>query len=88
MYDGYKTNECGEDVADNLTDDDTVCDAWIDGVSDWNDRQPPGCHGSGDAATWNGGNIRWDLSAHNHDNLHGHGGSIADLPPSNQSCLL
>ena len=28
MYDGITTDECGEDVADNLTDGDTVASAW------------------------------------------------------------
>jgi Family of unknown function (DUF6345) len=35
MWDGWTTDECGEDVADNLTDGDTVSESWIDGVSDW-----------------------------------------------------
>lgn len=34
MWDGGTTDECGEDVGDDLTDGDTVADAWIDGVSD------------------------------------------------------
>ena len=32
MYDGVTTDECGEDVGDNLTDGDTVSSSWIDGV--------------------------------------------------------
>jgi uncharacterized protein DUF6345 len=35
MWDGPTTDECGEDVGDNLTGGDTVAHAWIDGVSDW-----------------------------------------------------
>lgn len=69
MYDGITTDECGEDVADNLTDGDTVASAWIDGVSDWWVDNHPIVVGPGDAATWNGGSIRWDLSAHNRDHL-------------------
>jgi hypothetical protein len=88
MYDGYTTDECGEDVADDLTDGDTVADAWISGVSDWKVDNHPVVVGPGNAATWNNGSVRWDLSAHNRDHLHGHGTVNPDLPPSQQACLL
>jgi hypothetical protein len=88
MYDGITTDECGEDVGDNLTDGHTVANSWIDGVSDWWVDNHPVVVGPGDAATWNGGNIRWDLSAHNRDHLWGHGTVSPDLAPWQQACLL
>lgn len=88
MYDGITTDECGEDVGDNLTDGDTVCEAWTDGVSDWAVDNHPIAVCVGDAATWNNGNIRWDLSFLNRDHLWGHGNVEPDLPPSRQACIL
>ncbi|MCU7843054.1 MAG: hypothetical protein KZQ93_04360 [Candidatus Thiodiazotropha sp. (ex Monitilora ramsayi)] len=35
FYDGWTTDEVGEDYADNLNDGDTIRYAWRDGVSDW-----------------------------------------------------
>ncbi len=55
MYDGITTDECGEDVGDNLTDGDTVSESWIDGVSDWWVDNHPITVCVGDSATWNGG---------------------------------
>jgi hypothetical protein len=41
MWIGTTTDECGEDVGDNLTDGETVSYSWIDGVSDWSvDNKP------------------------------------------------
>ena len=80
MYDGITTDECGEDVADNLTDGDTVCDAWIDGVSDWAVDNHPIAVCVGDAETWNSGNIRWDRSHLNRDHLWGHHEAPMQLP--------
>jgi len=88
MYDGVTTDECGEDVGDNLTDGDTVSSAWHDGVSDWWVDNHPVTVCVGDAATWNGGNIRWDLCALNRDHLWGHGSVGPDLAPAQQACLL
>jgi hypothetical protein len=88
MYDGVTTDECGEDVADNLTDGDPVSEAWIDGVSDWAVDNHPVTVCVGDAATWNGGNVRWELSFLNRDHLTGHGTVMADLPPAKQACIL
>ena len=88
MYDGVTTDECGEDVADNLTDGDAVSEAWIDGVSDWWVDNHPITVCVGDAATWNGGNIQWGLSYLNRDHVPGHGTTMADLPPSRQACIL
>jgi hypothetical protein len=42
----------------------------------------------GNAATWNNGNIRWDLSYLNRDHLWGHGNVDADLAPAQQACIL
>jgi hypothetical protein len=88
MWDGWTTEECGEDVADNLTDGDTVCEAWIDGVSDWWFDNHPIVVGPATSSVWNGGNIRWDLSPHNTDHIWGEGSTAPDLPPSQQGCLL
>lgn len=88
MWDGITTDECGEDVGDNLISGDTVSDSWIDGVSDWWVDNHPITVCVGDAATWNNGNIRWDLSALNRDHLWGHGDVSPDLSPSQQACLL
>jgi hypothetical protein len=88
MYDGITTDECGEDVGDNLTDGETVADSWIDGVSDWAVDNHPIVVCVGDAATWNGGNIRWDLSYIDRDHLWGHGQVLPDLAPAQQACLL
>jgi hypothetical protein len=35
MWDGIATDECGEDVSDNLIHGDAVSHAWHDGVSEW-----------------------------------------------------
>lgn len=88
MYDGITTDECGEDVADNLTDGDTVSSAWIDGVSDWWVDNHPIVVGPGTSAAWNGGNVRWNLSPHNTDHIWGEGSTAADLAPGQQGCLL
>lgn len=88
MYDAWTTDECGEDVAHNLVHGDTVSHAWHDGVSDWAVDNHPITVCVGDSATWNNGNIRWDLSALNRDHLWGHGSVVPDLPPSRQACLL
>jgi len=88
MYDGITTDECGEDVADNLTDGDTVTDSWIDGVSDWWVDNHPIAVCVGDSATWNGGNIDWSRSHINGDHLWGHGSVKSDISPANQACIL
>jgi len=88
MYDGSTTDECGEDVADNLVHGHTVSHAWHDGVSDWWVDNHPITVCVGDAATWNNGNIQWDRSHLNADHLWGHGNVNADLPPSRQACIL
>jgi len=36
LYDGYTTDETGEDFADNLQSSDTIKYSWKDGNSDWN----------------------------------------------------
>lgn len=88
MWDGLTTDECGEDVASNLTDGDTVSSAWIDGVSDWWVDNHPVVVGPATSQTWNGGNVIWSLSPHNRDHLWGHGSVSPDLSPSQQGCLL
>jgi hypothetical protein len=88
MYDGITTDECGEDVGDNLTDGDTVSESWIDGVSDWWVDNHPIVVGPGTSAAWNGGNIQWHLTAINIDHLWGHGSVSSDLAPAQQGCMV
>jgi len=88
MYDGTTTDECGEDVADNLVHGHTVSQAWHDGVSDWYVDNHPITVCVGDAATWNNGDVRWDLSYLNADHLWGHGQVLADLPMYRRACML
>lgn len=88
MWDGITTDECGEDVGDNLIHGDTISGAWIDGVSDWWVDNHPACVCVGNAATWNGGNIDWSQSYFNRDHFWGHGNVDPDLPPASQACLL
>jgi hypothetical protein len=88
MWDGITTDECGEDVGDNLIHGDTVSHAWHDGVSDWYVDNHPVTVCVGDAATWNNGNIRWERSTINRDHLWGHGVVDPDLAPAQQACLL
>jgi hypothetical protein len=88
MWDGITTDECGEDVGDNLIDGDTVCNAWHDGVSDWWVDNHPITVCVGDAETWNNGNIRWERSYLNRDHLWGHGEVRPDLSPAQQACIL
>jgi hypothetical protein len=88
MYDGWTTEECGEDVADNLTDGDTVSAAWHDGVSDWYVDNHPITVCVGDAATWNNGNIQWHRSTLNRDHFWRHGSVEPDLFPNQQACIL
>lgn len=88
VWDGITTDEVGEDVGTNLIHGDTVAHAWIDGVSDWwlDNHAVAAC--AGDAATWNGGEIRWELSAIHRDHLWGHGSVTPDLAPAQQACML
>jgi hypothetical protein len=88
MFDGDTTDECGEDVGDNLTSGDTVAESWIDGVSDWSVDNHPIVVCAADAATWNNGNVRWDLSAIDRDHLFGHGGVTPDLFGAQKVALL
>lgn len=88
MYDGPTTDECGEDVGQNLIDGHTVSHSWIDGVSDWAVDNHPAVVCVGTAATWNNGNILWNTSYMNRDHLAGHGEVMPDLPPNQQGCIL
>jgi hypothetical protein len=88
MYDGPTTDECGEDVGDNLTDGETVCESWIDGVSDWWLDNHPIVVCSANAFVYNNGNIRWNQSYLNCDHLWGHGMVLPDPIVSQQVRLL
>ena len=88
MYDSFTTDECGEDVADNLIHGHTVSESWHDGVSDWAVDNHPITVAVDTSETWNNGNIRWDQSYFNRDHLPGHGSTMGDLPPNRQGCIL
>ena len=51
----------------------------IDGVSDWHVDNHPITVCVGNAATWNDGNIKWNLSYLNRDHLWGHGNVDPDF---------
>lgn len=67
MYDDWTTDECGEDVGDNLINGDTVSQAWHDGVSDWAHDNHPLTVCVADAATWNDGHVLWERTYLNRD---------------------
>jgi Family of unknown function (DUF6345) len=81
MYDGITTDECGEDVGDNLTDGDTVAEAWIDGVSDWYVDNHPIVVSCEVEATYRGGNFDWPQTTLNRDHLWGEGTTVSDALP-------
>lgn len=88
MYDGPTTDECGEDVGDNLTDGETVSESWIDGVSDWWVDNHPITVCSATSWVYNNGNIRWNSSYLNRDHLWGHGYVMSDPVVGDQAALL
>jgi hypothetical protein len=88
MYDGYTTDECGEDVADNLTDGETVSESWIDGVSDWWVDNHPITVCPASAWVYNNGNVRWNSSFLNKDHFWGHGTVLPDPAMNDQVALL
>lgn len=87
MWDGTTTDECGEDVGDNLTDGDRVSDAWIDGVSDWWVDNHPIVIAAERQSTWNGGHFVWSQTTMDRDHLWGHGTTVADIPAADKAWL-
>ncbi len=79
MYDGWTTEECGEDFADNLLDGDTVKAAWMDGVSDWYVDNHPAVISAERASTYNGGSPDWPNTTMQRDKYHGRGGAVSDI---------
>jgi hypothetical protein len=77
----------GEDVGDNLTDGDTVKDAWIDGVSDWWVDNHPIVVSAERLSTWNGGNYDWPNTTLDRDHLWGHGTTVSDILPADKYWL-
>lgn len=84
MYWGWTTEECGEDVGDNLTDGDAVSSAWLDGVSDWWVDNHPIVVAAEREISWNNGNFLWALTTMNRDHLWGHGNTVSDIFPSDK----
>jgi hypothetical protein len=87
MWDGITTDECGEDVGNNLRSGDTVAEAWIDGVSDWWVDNHPMVIAAERASTWNGGNFIWSQTTLNRDHFWGHGTTVADIAPADKHWL-
>lgn len=87
MWDGTTTDECGEDVGDNLTSGHTVCYSWIDGVSDWWVDNHPMVLAAEVAGTYNNGNFDWPNTTLNRDHLWGHGTTVGDIWPADKFWL-
>ena len=87
MWDGLTTDECGEDVGDNLTSGRTVCAAWIDGVSDWWVDNHPMVVAAEVAATYNGCDFDWPNTTLNRDHFWGHGTTVGDISSASKYWL-
>jgi hypothetical protein len=87
MWDGITTDECGEDVADNLTSGETVVNSWIDGVSDWWVDNHPIVLAAETGATFNGGNFLWPLTTNNLDHFWDAGFTASDIFPGNMAWM-
>lgn len=82
MWLGPSTAECGEDFAQNLKDGDTVCDAWLDGVSDWFFDQNPIVVSGERYETYRGGAVDWPNLVLSRDHYPGRGTTCLDIPHS------
>jgi hypothetical protein len=80
-------DECGEDVGDNLTSGKTVCESWIDGVSDWWVDNHPMVAAAEVAATYNSGNFDWPNTTLDRDHFWSHGTTVADIWPADKYWL-
>jgi len=87
MYDSITTDECGEDIADDMTDGDTVASSWIDGCSDWWVDNHPIVVSAESRSTWNNGNFDWPRTTLNLDHFWGHGTTVGDLFPADKFWL-
>jgi hypothetical protein len=87
MWDSPSTDEVGEDIGDNLTDGDTVADAWIDGVSDWLLDNHPIVIAAERRDTYNNGNFVWSETTLNNDHFWGHGNTVSDIYPTDKYWL-
>jgi len=58
------TDECGEDIANDMTDGDTVVSSWSTAARDWVGRQHPIVLSAERESTWNGGNFDWPNTTH------------------------
>lgn len=87
MWDCWTTDECGEDLANDLLAGKCVSDAWIDGVSDWLVDNHPIAVAAENAAFYNNGNPIWSKSTLYTDHFWGHGNTCADIPASGKVCL-
>lgn len=81
MYGWYTTDECGEDVAENLVDGCTVADSWIDGVSDWKlDNHPIVIAAeTKDAYDSQSGTVIWSNTTMNNDHFWGYGTTVKNI---------
>jgi hypothetical protein len=81
MYGWYTTDECGEDVAEDLIDGCTVADSWIDGVSDWKlDNHPIVISAETSNAYDNqSGTVIWTETTMNNDHFWGYGLTVNEI---------
>jgi hypothetical protein len=84
MWDANTTDECGEDVGENLTDGRLVMDAWLDGVSDWWVDNHPMVLAIEEQSTYNGGNFHWLRTTLFRDQFWGHGNTTSDIFPADK----
>lgn|GEM_PF-610967 len=79
LWDGWTTDECGEDFANNLLDGDSMKNAWFDGVSDWWCDQDPAVISAEVHETWNGGKPFLNQTTLFSDHFHGKGKVCEDI---------
>jgi hypothetical protein len=82
MWDSVTTDEVGEEVGENLTDGDTVANAWLDGVSDWFFDNHPMVVAAERKETYNNGDVIWSETTLNNDHIWGHGLTVPDIFPA------
>jgi hypothetical protein len=83
FWDGWTTEECGEDFADNLIDGWSLRSAWFDGTSDWWCDQEAAVLSAERSDTYNGGDPIWSQTTMYSDHYHGKGTVKADISHEN-----
>jgi len=80
LYDGWTTEECGRDFADDLNDGDTMTAAWLDACADWYCSQHPEAVAAERATSLVNGHVQWNTTVMNQDHYLGHGFTTARIP--------